>query len=121
MARKDFEKDFFLLMNNAKLDKTMNILLVTNRKSAPELIAKLKTKTVFNNHIYLGLAILYLSKTLMMNFVYVYLKPKYSSHAKMYAFKILHGKCNREKGIKRNVFNNEISFKDYRAFVLKTQ
>ena len=36
-----------------------------------------------NNPIYLGLSILDLSKTVMYEFWYDYVKPKYSEHAKI--------------------------------------
>ena len=107
-ATNDFEKDFFNLMNNLVYGKTMedirnrqDIRLVNNEKKAKKLAAKpnykhctvfdeilvaihmKKTKLVFNKPIYLGMSILDLSKTLMYDFHYNYIKPKYGLNAKL--------------------------------------
>ena len=107
-ATNNFEKDFFKLMNNSVFGKTMenirnrvDIRLVTNQKAAKKLISKTnyqhrtifcenlvaihmkKTKLVFNKPVYLGMAILDLSKTLMYDFHYNYIKPKYAEKAKL--------------------------------------
>ena len=104
----DFEKDFFKLMNNSVFGKTMenirnrvDIKLVTNEKDAKKLISKpnyqhrtifcenlvaihmKKTKLVFNKPVYLGMCILDLSKTIMYDFHYNYIKPKYEEKAKL--------------------------------------
>ena len=42
-----------------------------------------KTKIKMNNPIYLGIAILGISKTLMYEFWYDYIKPKYGDRAKL--------------------------------------
>ena len=101
-ARNDFEKDFFKLMNNSVFGKTMenirnrvDIKLVTDRKEAENLSAKpnfkhcnissenlvtihtKKTKLTFDKPVYLGICILDLSKTLMYDFHYNYIKRKY--------------------------------------------
>lgn len=107
-ATNDFEKDFFKLMNNSVFGKTMenirnrvDIHLVTNERDAKKLISKpnfkhrntfcenlaaihmKKTKLVFNKPVYLGMTILDLSKTLMYDFHYNYIKPKYGEKAKL--------------------------------------
>ena len=105
-AKNDFEKDFFKLMNNSVFGKTMenirnrvDIKLVNNKKQAEKLSAKpnhcnifsedlvaihmKKTKLVFNKPVYLGMSILDLSKTLMYDFHYNYIKQKYGDKAKL--------------------------------------
>ena len=107
-AKNEFEKDFFKLMNNSVFGKTMenirsrvDIQLVNNKMKAKKLAAKpnymhctifdenfiaihmKKTKLVFNKPIYLGMCILDLSKTLMYDFHYNYIKKKYRSKAKL--------------------------------------
>ena len=95
-------------MNNSICGKTMenirnrvNIELVNDRKKAEKLSAKLnfkhcnifsenlvaihmkKTKLVFNKPVYLGMCILDLSKTLMYDFHYNYIKQKYLDKAEL--------------------------------------
>ncbi|XP_065642665.1 uncharacterized protein LOC136074289 [Hydra vulgaris] len=107
-ATNDFEKDFFKLMNNSVFGKTMeniekrvNVRLVTDRDMAIKLAAKpnyerrtifdenliaihmKRTKLKYNKPIYLGMSILDLSKTLMYEFHYEYIKKKYSDNAKL--------------------------------------
>ena len=107
-AKNDFEKDFFKLMNNSVFGKTMenirnrvDIKLVNNKKPAEKLSAKpnfkhcnifsdnlvsihmKKTKLTFNKPVYLGMCILDLSKTLMYEFHYNYIKQKYGNKAKL--------------------------------------
>ena len=107
-AKNEFEKDFFKLMNNSVFGKTMenirnrvNIKLVNNEKQAEKLSAKpnykhcnifsedlvaihmKKTKLDFNKPVYLGMCILDLSKTLMYDFHYNYIKQKYGDKAKL--------------------------------------
>ena len=104
----DFEKDFFKLMNNSVFGKTMenirkrvNIELVNDREKAKKLTAKpnfkhlnifcevliavhmKKTSLIFNKPVYLGMCILDLSKTIMYEFHYKYIKPKYGDTAKL--------------------------------------
>ena len=105
-AKNTFEKDFFKLMNNSVFGKTMenirnrkDIRLVTSEKSALKLIAKPnfkhrtiftenlisvhmgKTKLIFNKPVYVGMCILDISKTLMYDFHYNYIKKKYNEKA----------------------------------------
>ena len=107
-AKNEFEKDFFKLMNNSVFGKTMenirkrvNIKLVTDRKKAEKLAAKpnfkhcnifdedliaihmKKTSLTMNKPVYLGMNILDLSKTLMFDFHYNYIKKKYGDKAKL--------------------------------------
>ena len=92
-AKNDFEKDFFKLMNNSVFGKTIenirkrqNVILVDDRKKAFKLSSKpnfdratifdehlvaahmKKTEVYFNKPIFVGQAILDLSKTLMFDF-----------------------------------------------------
>ena len=107
-ANNDFEKDFFKLMNNSAFGKTMenvrnhrDIKIVTTyrqgKKFASEpnyhttkyisedlLIMEMKkVKVKMNKPIYLGQAILDISKTLMYEFWYDYLKPKYGDNIRI--------------------------------------
>ena len=107
-ATNDFEKDFFKLMNNSVFGKTMecienrvDIKLVCDEKEAIKLTAKpnydsrtifdenliaihmKKTKLYYNKPIYLRNVYLRLSKTLMYNFHYNYIKSKYGDRAKL--------------------------------------
>ena len=106
-AENDFEKDVFKLMNNSVFGKTMenirnrvDVKLVSDRKVAEKLSAKpnfrhctifnenlvavhMKKKMVFNKPVYCGMVILDLSKTLMYDFHYKYIKPKYGEKAKL--------------------------------------
>ena len=107
-AKNEFEKDFYKLMINSLFGKTMedirkrvDIKLVNNKKQAEKLSAKpnfkhcnifsedlvaihmKKTKLVFNKPVYLGMCILDLSKTLMYDFHYNYIKQKYGAKAKL--------------------------------------
>ena len=108
VAKNEFEKDFFKLMNNSVFGKTMenirnrvDIKLVNNEKQAEKLSAKpnfkhcnifsedlvaihmKKTSLKFNKPVYLGMFILELSKTLMYDFHYNYIKRKYGDKAKL--------------------------------------
>ena len=107
-AKNDFEKDFFKLMNNSVFGKTMenvrkhgDIKLVTVYKRRNQLVSEpdyhkrkwfsenllaiemKKTKVKMNKPIYLGLSILEISKTLMYEFWYDYMKPKYGDYIKL--------------------------------------
>ena len=93
-AKHDFEKDFVKLMNNSVSRKTIqNVrkyryikLVTTNKKRNQNLIAiemKKKTKVKMNKPIYLDMSSLDISKTLMYEFWYDYIKPKYQDRAKL--------------------------------------
>ena len=108
LARNDFEKDLFKLMNNSVFGKTMenirkhrDIKLVTTDKKRSKLVSEpnyhtinlisedlsiiemKKTKVKMNKPIYLGLSILEISKILMYEFWYDYMKPKYNDNVKL--------------------------------------
>ena len=109
-VKNSFEKDFFKLMNNSVFGKTMenlckrvDIRLVTNEKklaidkltSKPTLVSskifnenlmavhKIKETLTLNRPAYVGMCILDLSKTLMYDFHYNYIKKKYNDRAKL--------------------------------------
>ena len=107
-ATKDFEKEFFKLMNNSVFGKTMEnirnrveVHLVTSEEEARKLILKpnynhrkifsdnliaihmKKTHLIFNKPIYVGMSILDLAKLHMYDFHYNYIKPKYGEKAKL--------------------------------------
>ena len=107
-AKNDFEKDLFKLINNLVFGKTMenirkhrDIKLVTTDKKRSKLVSepnyhtinlisedlsiieRKKTKVKMNKPIYLGLSILEISKTLMYELWYDYMKPKYNDNVKL--------------------------------------
>ena len=107
-AQNEFEKDFFKLMNNSVFGKTMenirnrvDIKLINSENKAKFLAAKpnfnhctifsehlcaidMKKKwLVFNKPVYIGMCILDLSKSLMYDFHYNYIRSKYGEKAKL--------------------------------------
>ena len=107
-AKNDFEKDLFKLMNNSVFGKTMenirnhkDIKLVTTDRKRNKLVSEpndhtinliledlsiiemKKTKIKMNKPIYLGLSVLEISKTLMYEFWYDYMKRKYGNDVKL--------------------------------------
>ena len=108
LAKNDFEKDLFKLMNNSVFGKTMenirkhrDIKLVTTDRKRSKLVSEpnyhtinlisedlsiiemKKTKVKTNKPIYLGLSILEISKILMYEFWYDYMKPKYNDNVRL--------------------------------------
>ena len=104
VAKNDFEKDLFKLMNNSVFGKTMekirkhrDINLVTTNKRRSKLVSEPnyhtmnyisenlsiiemnKTRVKMNKPTYLGLSILNISKILMYEFWYDYMKQKYNN------------------------------------------
>ena len=107
-AKNEFEKDFFKLINNSVFGKTMenirnhkDMKLVTSDKKYLKYVMKPnfkdghpfskhlfavemgKKEITMNKPVYLGQAILDLSKTLMYEFHYDYMRPKYGSKVKL--------------------------------------
>ena len=108
MPKNSFEKDFFKLMNNSVFRKTMENLhkrvgvrLVTNEQKLDKLtskptftsskifnenlmaIHKVKETLTLNRPAYVGMCILDLSKTLMYDSHYNYIKKKYNNRARL--------------------------------------
>ena len=108
-AKNNFEKDFFKLMNNSVFGKTMenirnrvDVKLVNTEEKLRKLAAKpnfkgppkifsenlisvhmKKTSLTMVKPVYLGMCILDLSKTIMFDFHYNYIKSKYGDKAKL--------------------------------------
>ena len=107
-AKNSFEKDFFKLMNNSVFGKTMenirkrvDVRLITDEKKLLKMVSKptyvsskifnenlvalhkIKETLTLNRPAYIGMCILDLSKTLMYNFHYNYIKKKYRNKAKL--------------------------------------
>ena len=107
-AKNAFEKDFFKLMNNSVFGKTMenlrkrvDIRLVTDEKKLLKLaskptyvsskifnenlvaVHKIKETLTLNRPAYVGMCILDLSKVLMYDFHYNYIKKKYGDKARL--------------------------------------
>ena len=107
-AKDEFEKQFLKDMNNCVFGKTMenirkhrDIKLVTTDKRGNQLVSEpnyhttkcfsenllaiemRKTKVKMNKPVYLGLSILDISKTLMYESWYDYIKPKYQNNGKL--------------------------------------
>ena len=108
LAKNDFEKDLFKLMNNSVFGKIMenirkhrDIKLVTTDKKISKLVSEpnyhtinlisedlsiiemKKTKVKMNKPIYLGLSILEISKILMYEFWYDSMKPKHNDNVRL--------------------------------------
>ena len=107
-AKNDFEKDFYKLMNNSVFGKTMenirrhrDIKLVNTKEKYLKTVMKPnfksgtllsldlmgcemgKVKVVMNKPVYLGQAILDLSKLIMYEFQYDYMQPKYGDRLQL--------------------------------------
>ena len=107
-AKNSFEKDFFKLMNNSVFGKTMenlrkrvDVRLVTNEKKPDKLtskpayvsskifnenvmaVHKVKETFTLNRPAFVGMCILDLSKMLMYDFHYNYIKKKYGNRARL--------------------------------------
>ena len=107
-AKNAFEKNFFKLMNNSVFGKTMenirkrvDVRLVTDEKKLSIMASKptFKNQNIINENLtavhkvkeclflnrpaYVGMCILDLSKTLMYDFHYNYIKQKYNDKAKL--------------------------------------
>ena len=148
LARNDFEKDLFKLMNNSVFEKTMenirkhrDIKLVTTDKKRSKLVSEpnyhtinlisedlsiiemKKTKVKMNKPIYLGLSILEI-----INFVIGLIKDKLGGkiitefvtlRPKTYSFLTDDGKEDKKaKGTKKCVIKKMIKFNDYKKCLL---
>ena len=107
-AKTYFEKEFVKLMNNSVFGKTIenvrkhrDIKLVMTEEKRIKLVSEpnyhttkrfsenllaiemKKTKVKMNKPVYLGMSILDISKTLMYEFWYEYIKPKYKDNGKL--------------------------------------
>ena len=107
-AKNEFEKNFFKLMNNSVFGKTMenvrnhrDIKLITTDKRRKRLVSEpnYHSHKNFSEHLiaremkktwvkmirplYLGMSILDISKTLMYEFWYDYIRAKYGDKAKL--------------------------------------
>ena len=107
-AKNKFEEDFFKLMNNSPFGKAMenirnrvSVKLANTREQFKKLTAKpnyesrkiigenlvsvhmKKTSLTMNKPVYLGMCILELSKIIMFDFHYNYIKQKYDNKAKL--------------------------------------
>ena len=108
LAKIDFEKDFFKLLNVSVYGKTLesvrkrqNIKLISDEKLLNKYLSKpgfinrkifdedlvavhmVKKKILLNKPIYVGFCVLELSKWLMNDFHYGFIKPKYGSDVKL--------------------------------------
>ena len=107
-GKTNFEKNFYKLMNNSlfgkddgKYSNRVDIRLTTRESQFSKLVKKSnyrgrtvfsenlvavhmgKTKTYYNKPIYLGMAILDLSKLILYDFHYGYIKKKYGEKARL--------------------------------------
>jgi hypothetical protein len=135
LAKSDFEKDFYKLMNNSVFGKTMenvrnriDFRLINDEKKRDKLVKKptfesikiynehlvginmFKTKVVLNKPIYIGFAILDLSKLLMYQFHYDFIKEKYDTKAKL-LFTDTDSLCYEFTGI--DMYREMQKYKDY--------
>ena len=108
-AKNNSEKDFFRLLNKAVFGKNMenltkyrDIKLVTTERRRNHLVSEptyyikkiftenlfvieiKKSKIVINKSVYLGLSVLDLSKTIIYEFFYEYVKLKYGENVKSF-------------------------------------
>ena len=113
-AKNNFDKDFFKLTNHTDFGKTMenvsnhrNIKFLTTERRGNYLVSEpnydtkeifteyllpielRKTQILMNETVYLGFSILDLSKTVIYEFQYYYVKLKYRENAKL---------CHMDKG-----------------------
>ena len=108
-GKNEFEKNFFKLMNNSVFGKTMenlrnhrDIKLVTSDKRRKRLVSEpnyhshknfsdhlmaieiKNTRVKMTKPLYLGMSKLDISKILMYEFCYDYIKPKYKDKSKLF-------------------------------------
>ena len=108
-AKNSFEKDFFKLLNNSvfgkmieNIKKRVDVRLITDQKKLSKLVSKptyvnskifnedlvavhkIKETLTLDRPAYVGMGILDLSKTLMYDFQYNYVKSRYNNTAKLF-------------------------------------
>ena len=108
-AKNSFEKDFFKLLNNSvfgkmieNIKKRVDVRLITDQKKLSKLVSKptyvnskifnedlvavhkIKETLTLDRPAYVGMGILDLSKTLMYDFHYNYVKSRYNNTAKLF-------------------------------------
>ena len=137
-AKKSFEKDFFKLMNDRvfgrtleNLRKRVDVRLVTDQKELFKLVSKptyvnskifnedlvavhkIKETLTLDRPAYFGRCILDLSKTLMYDFHYNYIKEKYGSKAKLLftdtdslCYEMETGDAYKDFGVDKDKFDN---------------
>jgi hypothetical protein len=135
-AKNDFEKNFYKFMNNSPFGKTMenvrkrvNVKLITDEKKLTRYVSKptyisskiftenlvavhsLKEKLTLNKPVYVGFAILDISKTLMYDFHYGFIKNKYGNKAKL-LFTDTDSLCYEieTKDVYQDMYNNKEMF-----------
>ena len=145
-AKKSFEKDFFKLMNDSVFGRTMenlrkrvDVRLVTDQKKLFKLVSKptyvnskifnedlvavhkIKETLTLDRPAYVGICILDLSKTLMYDFHYNYIKEKYGSKAELLftdtdslCYEMETGDAYKDFGVDKDKFDNS----DYAKYSL---
>src|SRR3989454_192059 len=136
LSKNDFEKSFFKLMNNSVFGKTMenvrkrkNFRLICDENKLEKYISKptFRSGVIFNENlvgvhyvqetlklnksIYVGFSILDISKTLMYDFHYNFIKNKYGDRARL-LFTDTDSLCNelRTKNIYKDMYDNRKFF-----------
>ena len=130
-AKNSFEKDFFKLMNNSVFGKTMenirkrvDVRLITDEKKLLKMaskptyvrskifnenlvaVHKIKETLTLNRPAYVGMCILDLSKTLMYDFHYNYIKEKYGTDTDSLTYEIEADDVYKDFWNDKNKFDN---------------
>lgn len=145
-AKKSFEKYFFKLMNDSVFGRTMenlrkrvDVRLVTDQKKLFKLVSKptyvnskifnedlvavhkIKETLTLDRPAYVGICILDLSKTLMYDFHYNYIKEKHGSKAELLftdtdslCYEMETGDAYKDFGVDKDKFDNS----DYAKYSL---
>ena len=145
-AKKSFEKYFFKLMNDSVFGRTMenlrkrvDVRLVTDQKKLFKLVSKptyvnskifnedlvavhkIRETLILDRPAYVGICILDLSKTLMYDFHYNYIKEKHGSKAELLftdtdslCYEMETGDAYKDFGVDKDKFDNS----DYAKYSL---